>query len=44
MATLMSNGELDMLKKELIVKVVKAYTVEKKKEVMDIYYTTFVIQ
>jgi flagellar FliL protein len=44
MDELMSNAERDRTKKELIEKVVKAYTVEKKKEVMDIYFTTFVIQ
>ena len=31
-------------KEELTAKVVKAYTVEKKKEVMEVYFTTFVIQ
>ncbi|MGI5241596.1 flagellar basal body-associated FliL family protein [Dactylosporangium sp. CA-139066] len=44
MDELMSNAERDRTKKELVAKVVKAYTVEKKKEVMDIYFTTFVIQ
>ncbi|WP_433040324.1 flagellar basal body-associated FliL family protein [Dactylosporangium sp. CS-033363] len=44
MDELMSNAERDRTKKELVEKVVKAYTVEKKKEVMDIYFTTFVIQ
>ncbi|MFI5911193.1 flagellar basal body-associated protein FliL [Dactylosporangium sp. NPDC051541] len=31
-------------KKDLVAKVVKAYTEDKKKEVMDVYFTTFVIQ
>ncbi|GAA3450632.1 flagellar basal body-associated FliL family protein [Dactylosporangium matsuzakiense] len=31
-------------KKELVARVVKAYTEDKKKEVMDVYFTTFVIQ
>ena len=31
-------------KEALTAKVVKAYTVEKKKEVMEVYFTTFVIQ
>ncbi|WP_432968310.1 flagellar basal body-associated FliL family protein [Dactylosporangium sp. CA-233914] len=44
MDELMSNAERDRTKKELIDKVVEAYTVDKKKEVMDIYFTTFVIQ
>jgi flagellar FliL protein len=44
MDELMSNTERDRTKKELIAKVVTAYTVDKKKEVMDIYFTTFVIQ
>nr|BFE58876.1 hypothetical protein GCM10020063_034020 [Dactylosporangium thailandense] len=44
MDELMSNAERDRTKKELVEKVVKAYTVDKKKEVMDIYFTTFVIQ
>ncbi|WP_426501980.1 flagellar basal body-associated FliL family protein [Dactylosporangium sp. McL0621] len=44
MDELMSNAERDRTKKDLVAKVVKAYTVEKKKEVMDIYFTTFVIQ
>ncbi|WP_433073176.1 flagellar basal body-associated FliL family protein [Dactylosporangium sp. CA-052675] len=44
MDELMSNAERDRTKKELVDKVVKAYTEDKKKEVMDIYFTTFVIQ
>ena len=44
MDELMSNAERDRTKQELVGKVVKAYTVDKKKEVMDIYFTTFVIQ
>ncbi|GAA2394217.1 flagellar basal body-associated FliL family protein [Dactylosporangium salmoneum] len=44
MDELMSNAERDRTKKELVEKVVKAYTVDKKKEIMDIYFTTFVIQ
>ncbi|GAA2356346.1 flagellar basal body-associated FliL family protein [Dactylosporangium salmoneum] len=41
---LLTTAGRDKAKKELVAKVVKAYTVEKKKEVMDIYFTTFVIQ
>jgi len=50
---LFSNHKMDDLlttegrekaKEELTAKVVKAYTVEKKKEVMEVYFTTFVIQ
>ncbi|MFI5907531.1 flagellar basal body-associated protein FliL [Dactylosporangium sp. NPDC051541] len=44
MDELMSNAERDRTKKELIAKVVKAYTKDGKKEIMDIYFTTFVIQ
>jgi len=44
MDELMSNTERDRTKKELIAKVVTAYTVDKKKDVMYIYFTTFVIQ
>jgi flagellar FliL protein len=44
MDELMSNAERDRSKKELVARVVKAYTEDKKKEVMDIYFTTFVIQ
>lgn len=32
------------LKEEVVAKLVKAYTVDKKQEVMDIYYTSFVTQ
>jgi flagellar FliL protein len=42
--TLLTTDGRDKAKKELVDKVVKAYTVDKKKEVMDIYFTTFVIQ
>jgi flagellar FliL protein len=41
---LLSADGRDKAKKDLIAKVIKAYTVDKKKEVMDIYFTTFVIQ
>ncbi|MER7009605.1 flagellar basal body-associated FliL family protein, partial [Dactylosporangium sp. NPDC000555] len=44
MDELMSNAERDRTKKDLVAKVVEAYTKDKKKEVMDIYFTTFVIQ
>jgi flagellar FliL protein len=44
MAQLMSNAERDRSKADLVDKIVKAYTVEKKKEIMDVYFTTFVIQ
>ncbi|MFB9411562.1 flagellar basal body-associated FliL family protein, partial [Dactylosporangium matsuzakiense] len=44
MDQLMSNAERERTKKELIAKVVKAYTKDGKKEIMDIYFTTFVIQ
>ncbi|WP_433199927.1 flagellar basal body-associated FliL family protein [Dactylosporangium sp. CS-047395] len=44
MDELMSNAERERTKKELVEKVVKAYTEDDKKEVMDIYFTTFVIQ
>ena len=44
MDELMSNAERERTKKELVEKVVKAYTEEDKKEIMDIYFTTFVIQ
>jgi flagellar FliL protein len=43
-AELLTAAGRDKAKKELVEKVVKAYTVEKKKEVMDVYFTTFVIQ
>jgi flagellar FliL protein len=43
-AELLTAEGRDKAKKELVEKVVKAYTVEKKKEVMDVYFTTFVIQ
>ncbi|MGI5236652.1 flagellar basal body-associated FliL family protein [Dactylosporangium sp. CA-139066] len=43
-AGLLTSDGRDKAKKELVAKVVKAYTVEKKKEVMDVYFTTFVIQ
>jgi flagellar FliL protein len=44
MDELMSNTERERTKKELVGKVVKAYTEEKKQHVMDVYFTTFVIQ
>jgi flagellar protein FliL len=44
MAELMSNAERERLKKELKEKIEKAYTVEKEKEIMDVYFTSFVIQ
>ncbi|WP_432824804.1 flagellar basal body-associated FliL family protein [Dactylosporangium sp. CA-092794] len=44
MDELMSNAERDRTKQDLVGKVVKAYTVGKKQQVMDIYFTTFVIQ
>jgi len=43
-ATLLTAEGREAAKKDLVAKVVAAYTVEKKKEVMDIYFTTFVIQ
>ncbi|WP_433610128.1 flagellar basal body-associated FliL family protein [Dactylosporangium sp. CA-139114] len=42
-ALLTAEGR-EKAKKELVEKVVKAYTEDKKKEVMDVYFTTFVIQ
>ncbi|MET7420656.1 flagellar basal body-associated FliL family protein [Dactylosporangium sp. NPDC005555] len=44
MAELMSNAERERLKKELKDKIEKAYTVDKEKEIMDVYFTSFVIQ
>jgi flagellar FliL protein len=44
MAELMSNAERERSKVELKEKIVKAYTVEKEKEIMDVYFTSFVIQ
>ena len=44
MAELFSNEERVRAKEELKVKVVKAYTEEDVKMVMDVYFTTFVIQ
>jgi flagellar protein FliL len=43
-AELLTAEGREKAKKELVAKVVKAYTHEKKKEVMDVYFTTFVIQ
>jgi flagellar FliL protein len=43
-AELLSNEGRAKAKAELVAKIVEAYTVEKKKEVMDVYFTTFVIQ
>ncbi|WP_432978741.1 flagellar basal body-associated FliL family protein [Dactylosporangium sp. CA-233914] len=42
--TLLSTDGREKAKQDLVAKVVTAYTVDKKKEVMDIYFTTFVIQ
>lgn len=44
MAELMSNDERERSKAELKEKVVKAYTVDKEEEIMDVYFTSFVIQ
>ncbi|GAA3261191.1 flagellar basal body-associated protein FliL [Dactylosporangium siamense] len=44
MAELMSNAERERLKAELKEKIEKAYTVAKEKEIMDVYFTSFVIQ
>lgn len=41
---LLTNNGREKYKNELKEKVVKAYTVKKEKEIMDVYYTTFVIQ
>jgi flagellar FliL protein len=41
---LLSNAAREQAKAELTEKVVKAYTVGKKKAIMDVYFTTFVIQ
>ncbi|WP_432830407.1 flagellar basal body-associated FliL family protein [Dactylosporangium sp. CA-092794] len=43
-AGLLTAEGRDQAKQELVADVVKAYTVDKKKEVMDVYFTTFVIQ
>jgi flagellar FliL protein len=43
-ADLLSNEGRDKAKAELVAKIVKAYTEHKKKAVMDVYFTTFVIQ
>jgi flagellar FliL protein len=43
-AELLTADGREKAKKELVGKVVKAYTEEKKKHVMDVYFTTFVIQ
>ncbi|MFF5232029.1 flagellar basal body-associated protein FliL [Dactylosporangium sp. NPDC000521] len=44
MAELMSNTERERSKAELREKIEKAYTVNKEKEIMDVYFTSFVIQ
>lgn len=44
MDELMSNEERERSKAELKEKIEKAYTVEKEKEIMDVYFTSFVIQ
>ena len=41
---LLTNEGREKYKTQLKEKVIKAYTVEKEKEIMDVYYTTFVIQ
>ncbi|MER7005871.1 flagellar basal body-associated FliL family protein, partial [Dactylosporangium sp. NPDC000555] len=43
-AELLTAEGRDKAKKDLVAKVVEAYTKDKKKEVMDVYFTTFVIQ
>lgn len=43
-ATLLTADGREKAKKELVARVVKAYTEDKKKHVMDVYFTTFVIQ
>ncbi|WP_229835970.1 flagellar basal body-associated FliL family protein [Dactylosporangium sucinum] len=40
----MTNDARDKSKAELKEKIVKAYTEKKKKLIMDVYFTTFVIQ
>ncbi|WP_433210077.1 flagellar basal body-associated FliL family protein [Dactylosporangium sp. CS-047395] len=42
--TLLTTEGREAAKKKLVEAVVKAYTEDKKKEVMDVYFTTFVIQ
>lgn len=44
MAELMSNAERERSKTELKEKIEAAYTVDKEKEIMDVYFTSFVIQ
>ncbi|MDG6102018.1 flagellar basal body-associated FliL family protein [Dactylosporangium aurantiacum] len=44
MAELMSNQERERSKAELKEKIEAAYTVDKEKEIMDVYFTSFVIQ
>ena len=41
---LLTNEGREKYKQQLKEKVVAAYTVDKEKEIMDVYYTTFVIQ
>ncbi|MEV0129278.1 flagellar basal body-associated FliL family protein [Dactylosporangium sp. NPDC050688] len=41
---LLTNEGREKYKQQLKEKVVEAYTVDKEKEIMDVYYTTFVIQ
>lgn len=43
-AVLLTNDGREKAKAQLKEKVIAAYTVEKEKEIMDVYYTTFVIQ
>jgi len=44
MAELLTNDARDKSKADLKTAIVKAYTVAKTKEIMDVYFTTFVIQ
>ena len=44
MAELLTNEARDKSKAELKAAIVKVYTVDKVKEIMDVYFTTFVIQ
>jgi flagellar FliL protein len=43
-AQLSTENGRDAAKADLLAKIVKAYTIEKTKDVMDIYYTSFVTQ
>jgi len=44
MAELLTNEARDKSKAELKAAIIKAYTVDKVEEIMDVYFTTFVIQ